>query len=168
MAAMISPKKVVKACLMSIALVLFVLHVHGVVEKYFKGRKNFSTKETGPEGLKYPTFTVCPSHRFQEDKIEHYNITSRFSFLDPNNQQLYNKSVWEVFQNVTYVLNRDFYITVSRDDRHVGIYLKVGNNNVIDENQEWGTYTAIVYELYTVQAGICYSIAVQKKVSLLN
>jgi hypothetical protein len=168
MPAMTLPKKVVKACLMSIALVLFVLHVHGVVVKYIEGRTNFSTKETGPEGVKFPTYTICPSHRFQEDKIEHYNITSGFSLLDTNNQQLYNKSVWEVFQNVTYVLNRDFNITVSRDDRYDGNYLKVGNNNVIDENQEWGTYTVIVYELYTVQAGICYSIAVQEKVSLLN
>jgi hypothetical protein len=168
MPAMTLPKKVVKACLMSIALVLFVLHVHGVVVKYIEGRTNFSTKETGPEGVKFPTYTICPSHRFQEDKIEHYNITSGFSLLDTNNQQLYNKSVWEVFQNVTYVLNRDFNITVSQDDRYDGNYLKVGNNNVIDENQEWGTYTVIVYELYTVQAGICYSIAVQEKVSLLN
>jgi hypothetical protein len=165
MPAMTSPKSVVRACLMSIALVMFVLHVHGVVEKYFDRRTNFSTKETRPVALKYPTFSFCPSQAFQKDKIKHYNISSKFLHMNTNNQQLYNKSVWDVFQDVSYVLNRDFNITVSKNDGYV-TYLKVGANNVTDENKKLESYTVIVYELHTSIMGTCYSIATQINVSL--
>jgi hypothetical protein len=162
---MTSPKSVVRACLMAIALVLFVLHVHGVVEKYFDRRTNFSTKETRPVALKFPAFSFCPSQAFQKDKIKLYNISSKFMHpINTNNQQLYNKSVWDVFQDVSYVLNRDFNITFSQDDQYF-TYLKVGANNVTDENQKLESYTVIVYELHTTVMGTCYSIAPQINVS---
>jgi hypothetical protein len=97
MQAMISPKIVFRDCLMSIALVLFVLHVHGVVEKYINGRTNFSTKETRPVAFKFPTFSFCPSQGFQKDKIKRYNISSKFLYMSTTNQQLYNKSVWDMY-----------------------------------------------------------------------
>jgi hypothetical protein len=151
-----------KAILMISAIIFFAWHVKGVFKLYSEKRTNYSMKkESHPNGIKLPAITVCPDPAFKYGNTEMEDFG--FDYISNNKHLFVNTSVWDVFTNYTYILNRDFIIEVVTGASTGEFWPKnvtVGSNTFEGYTQNTKT-TVNVYEMYTKVSGICYTIASQ-------
>jgi hypothetical protein len=151
---------VFKAILMISAIIFFIIHVKGVFEKYVEKRTNYSMKKDTPGLLKPPAFTICLDPAFKYGSSDIGDLS--FGVISNNDNLFANVSVWEVFTNFTYILNRDFIFEFSTGDpgEFSPKNLKLGANT-FEGNTQKQKGTVNVNEMYTQQSGICYTIASQ-------
>jgi hypothetical protein len=86
---------------------LVVLHVYEVFDLFSHGRTNFSTKKVHFEKLELPAVTLCSSQSYDWDMLTSYNLTTGLRLMNENNN-MGNKTVYDIFEEVSMVLNKDF------------------------------------------------------------
>jgi hypothetical protein len=155
-----------KAILMISAIIFFLIHVQGVIKLYSEKRTNYSMKkESHPNGLKPPAITLCPDPAYKYGNPEMEDL--HFRDISRNKHLFVNTSVWDVFTNVTYILNRDFIIEVLTGAGYPK-NITMGSNTFDDNSSTSNQKSLImnVYETNTQERGICYTIASQIPLNL--
>jgi hypothetical protein len=154
-------KKLLHVILFAFAVFLFVLHVRKIFATFSKGRTNFSTQTDHFEELQLPAVTLCSSQVYDWDILKSYNLSSGFLTINENNS-IGNKTVYDIFDEVSMVLNKDFSLYIRPPDSvfstsGMGALLVEGRN--VFTNTIQGEYYVDVYKMYTMWDGICYTIA---------
>jgi hypothetical protein len=154
-------KRVLHVLLFGSAVFLFVLHVREVFEIFSEGRTNFSTKKEHSKKLQLPAVTLCSSPMYDKNKLKSYNIIFLLNKINETNN-MGNKTLYDIFDEVSMVLNKDFSLIIKTDFSLSGkdATLVEGTNIITDTMQ--GEYYIDVYKMYTMWDGICYTIASNK------
>jgi hypothetical protein len=151
-------RKLLLLGLFATALFLFVLHVHGVFDLFSNGRTNFSTKKVHFKRLELPAVTLCSSDSFDWDMLKSYNLSNGLRKMNENNN-MGNKTVYDIFEEVSMVIKKDFSLHIPDFSTIDGIGPPLVEGRNIFHNTILGEYYIDVYKMYTMYDGICYTIA---------
>jgi hypothetical protein len=148
-------KTFLRSVLFASAVFLFVLHVYGVFDLFSNGRTNFSIKKVNFEKLELPAVTLCSSQSFDWDALTSYNLSTGLRIMNENNN-MGNKTVFDIFEEVSMVINKDFSLNIPYFYGGTGGNLVEGRNVLNDTII--GEFYINVYKMYSMYSGICYTI----------
>ena len=119
-----------------ITIILFLIHVYGVIEKALEKQTSFTTSQKHFKTLSPPSLTLCPGQFMNIIKLKKlYNIT--YDPLKPwiEDPKIHQKKPWEVYMNSSYVLNKDIFIGVGTyaNNKYTIFYLKLGSNFITED-----------------------------------
>ena len=138
-----------------IALLILVLwhYVLDICTKFQNHATTFTTKSHEADNFNMPPITFCMGNGLKPTVMKKYGIDTIFEFTFGSKAVKKMSSVWDVFLEGSYILNRDFKILVlGFHTLTKGLTLTKGHNN-------WGNgYDINVTEYHTVLIGTCYQI----------
>ena len=139
----------VKAFLFIILLVVyFYLFFLQVVVQYSEKYTNIATNDERVDEIEVPTFTICTG--WKESVMKKYGITNLIFSIPPDyetNLPL-NYSIRNIFDDVTYKLNKDYFISVG-SLLSKPVALEVGMNEIKGQKYQLKQNPARNY-------GMCY------------
>ena len=150
-----SNTRVLKALLLIILFsVFFFLFFLQVATQYFEKYTNTAKISERVDTVEAPTLTICPG--WKKSLMKQYKITPLAFMMRPSSETniTMNLTVRNLFDEVTYELNRDFSIGVSNSISHP-IPLNIGINT-IKEGEHLQNY--LVKENPSTRYGKCYVI----------
>ena len=129
----------IKICLkVSIYLTLIIFftafYFIGQLQNFTKGGTTFGTRIEKLNEFFIPDTAICFDPGFKKDVIDKYKYPSLSTILydDYGNPSVFNESMWNVFNELTYNLNRDFNLTLEFHGKDVS--LKYGKNQKDEYN----------------------------------
>ena len=93
-------------------------------------KAQFHIQNTFVKDFEVPAVTICYNMGFNVSKTIEYNISSAWDFMVEYNYRKMehsNMSIWKLYQEIAYMLNRDFEMSLLYDESPE-IDLKVGEN----------------------------------------
>ena len=128
-----------------LALLILVLRQYGldIWTKFQNHATTFITKTDEADNLFTPPITICMGNGLKTTVMKKYGINNVLEFLIGSEAVMNMSSVWDVFVEAAYIINRDFQIIAV-------IYYK--------EKEEGAGYDINVTEYHTNLAGTCYQI----------
>ena len=145
-----------------IALLIFVLCQYGldICTKFQNDATTFTTKSREADNFNMPPITFCMGNGLKPNVMKKYGIDSVTDFIG-SEVMMNMSSVWDVFVEAAYIINRDFQIIAVILDpiskSLVSITLLKGHN-YYKEKDEGAGYDINVTEYHTNLAGTCYQI----------
>ena len=145
-----------------IVLLIFVLCQYGldICTKFQNDATAFTTKSREADNFNMPPITFCMGNGLKPTVMKKYGIDSVTDFIG-SEVMMNMSSVWDVFVEAAYIINRDFQIIAVMLDpiskSLVSITLLKGHN-YHKENKEGAGYDINVTEYHTNLAGTCYQI----------
>ena len=154
-------KKVIKyltiftfyTCLM----ILFVMfYMQAQMSDYIKKRTTMTTRFEMLDELEFPTMTICVEGGMKPSVKNEYGLSENDEFWG-NNYGSLNSTLSETFEDLSFILNRDFTIEISNFWPWKEVNLTLGINHV--HSSKNGTfYSYLVESLRTYSMGTCYKI----------
>ena len=103
-----------------------------------------------------PPITICMENGLKPTVMKKYGISSIFDFVFGSKAVRNMSSVWDVFLEGAYIINRDFKIIV--DTMTLGLLTLEKGHNYYRKNNEGDGYYINITEYHTILAGTCYQI----------
>ena len=103
-----------------------------------------------------PPITICMGNGLKPTVMKKYGISSIFDFVFGSKAVRNMSSVWDVFLEGAYLINRDFKIIV--DTMTLGLLTLEKGHNYYRKNNEGDGYYINITEYHTILAGTCYQI----------
>ena len=155
-------KKVIKflsvltfyTCLM----ILFVLfYMQDQMNDYIKKRTTLTTRFEMPDEMEFPTMTICMRKGMKKSVKDKYEFSENFDFW-LNSYGPQNNTLSETFEDLSFILNRDFAVGISQFLTLKEVNLTLGINFVQNpfSNGSFDSYS--VESLRTAYYGTCYKI----------
>ena len=148
-----------------IALLILVLWQYGldIWTKFQNHATTFITKTDEADNLFLPPITICTGNGLKPTVMKKYGINSVLDFLIESEAQavMNMSSVWDVFVEAAYIINRDFQIIAVMLDpisKALGFITLLKGHNYHKEKEEGAGYDFNVTEYHTEMAGTCYQI----------
>ena len=131
-----------------IVLLIFVLCQYGldICTKFQNDATAFTTKSREADNFNMPPVTFCMGNGLKPTVMKKYGIDNIYDFIVGSEAVMNMSSVWDVFVEAAYILNRDFKILVFGF-----LTLTKGHNS-------WGDGYDINVTEYHTMAGTCYKI----------
>ena len=143
--------------LIFISLLIIVIDQYAI-EIYSKFQKKstvFVSRTSKFDDFTSPPITICMKNGFKPSGLEKYGMGNRYGFIMGTEWNRTILSVWNTYEEISYLLNRDFEIEIYRCTTQP-FRLFVGKNNVKCDN---GNIILIeINEYYTMTSGTCYAI----------
>ena len=142
-----------------IALLILVLLLYGfdIYTKFQDHATTFKTKSHEADNLDMPPITICMDNGLKPTVMKKYGIETIFDFSFGSEVVVNMFSVWDVFVEGAYIINRDFQIIFINPMTWEAITLTKGHN-YYKQNGEGTGFDINVSEYHTVLAGTCYQI----------
>ena len=144
--------------LIFIALLVIVVDQYAIdiYTKFQKKSTVFVSRTSEFDDFTSPPITICMKNGFKQSGLEKYGMESRYGFIMGKKSNKTISSVWNTYEEISYLLNRDFEIEIISCKSQL-YRLLVGRNNIKCED---GHKILIeVHEYYTVTSGTCYGIS---------
>ena len=129
-------------------------YLQGELDAYVKGRTTFASTFEEAKTLEYPTLTFCLDPPTKLSVSKKYNFTSVY---DKFNQDVPNSTLHQTFDELSYILNKDFYITNTKTDEKLELglnaFLQVKAEEKLKINRTFN-----VQPIRTYDHGVCYLI----------
>ena len=143
------------------SMILFVLfYMQDQMNDYIKRRTTLSTRFDMPDEMEFPTMTICIQEGMKESFKDKYGLSENVDFWLNNYGPLGppNNTLSETFEDLSFILNRDFTIGISQFLTLKEENLTLGINFVHSpfSNGSFDSYS--VESLKTVYYGTCYKI----------
>ncbi len=160
-------KTFIRVILFMLAVTLFFLQVKDVFEKY-RDKKTTMTIATKSElSIPSPAFSFHPENGFNRVKAKSFGIDDPIDvFLRGNNLHFNNI---DVYQNVSYVLGRDFEMNITFFDEHgyqESTDLAIGINTISFKQET--PFDVMVFETYSPFRGISYTVKANRSMGMTH
>ena len=136
-------------------IVLIKFFMIGVIIQYAKKDTNFKKSLEKPSHVNLPTATFCFNPAFKKSILTKYKLSTYSVFNNLVNTKTANYSIPNLFNESSYQLNKDFNLSVWKDEK-IGNYLSEGNNNV--EYNETKSVKYHVEMISGIVSGLCYKV----------
>ena len=126
---------------------------------YIKGQRTMTKRVEKAERLEFPTITICLDPGIKNHVAKKYGFTG---FSDPIRKKVPNKTISEIQDELSYVLNKDIYIETSDGNRLVhGISQKYQVSVSTIRSNGFGNCFKMepLWEIFTVPLRISYIIS---------
>ena len=100
------------------------------LNEFFKKSTTISSRFEEAKTLKVPTITFCISNALKNSVMKKYKFKSSHDILYSHKNVL-NKTMDELYEEASYILNRDFRILASYDFWFTNTTLVLGSNTFI-------------------------------------
>ena len=143
-----------------IALLILVLWQYGldIWTKFQNHATTFITKTDNVENFSMPPITICMGNALKPTVLKKYGVDSVLDFAIGTKAVINVSSVWDVFVEAAYIINRDFKIYAYSLTWRGPISLLKGHN-YHKQKEEGAGYDINVTEYHTPRAGTCYQIS---------
>ena len=144
--------KLVKRVVFYVGLLIpFVwFYMYDQLNDFIKGSTTIASRFEQSSKLEFPTMTICTTDVFKRSIAKNIGLHSNWHLYET---QFHNQSLEEVFDKLSYQLNRDFFIIASHDFFVHQTKFKLGMNSV----SIFGVHvTYHVEALKTLNQGTCY------------
>ena len=148
-------------------LLITVIYFYGVdIYKKFQNDATTFTLKTEkmrePDDFLTPPILICMENLLKPTVMKKYGLENIMDFFVAE-EILKESSVWDVFIEATYILDRDFSLFLWNHESHIKNKttwknLSTGNDNSFMVQEKEDVYNVIVQEYYTYLAGTCYQI----------
>ena len=140
------------------ALLILVFLVYGfdIYTKFQDQATTFKTKSHEADNFNVPPITICMGNGLKPTVMKKYGISSIFDFVFGSVAVRNMSSVWDVFLEGAYIINRDFKIIV--DTMTWGFFTLEKGYNHHKPNKGGVDYDFNITEYHTILAGTCYQI----------
>ena len=123
---------------------------------YIKKRTTMTTRFEMLDELEFPTMTICVEGGMKPSVKDKYGLSENDEFWG-NNYGSLNSTLSETFEDLSFILNRDFTLEISHFWPWKEVNLTLGINHV--HSSKNGTfYSYLVESLRTYSMGTCYKI----------
>ena len=141
------------------ALLILVFLVYGfdIYTKFQDQATTFKTKSQEADNFNMPPITICMGNGLKPTVMKKYGISSIFDFVFGSEEVRNMSSVWDVFLEGAYIINRDFKIIV--DTMTLGLLTLEKGHNYYRKNNEGDGYDINITEYHTILTGTCYQIS---------
>ena len=143
--------------LIFIALLIIVIDQYAIdiYSKFQKKSTVFVSRTSEFDDFTSPPITICMKNGFKPSGLKKYGMESRYGFIIGTELNKSILSVWNTYEEISYLLNRDFEIEIYPCTTQ-SFQLLVGKNNIKCED---GRVIFIeIHEYYTMTSGTCYDI----------
>ena len=136
-----------------IALLILVLWQYGldILTKFQNQATTFITKTDEADNFNMPPITICMGNALKPTVMKKYGVDSILDFAFGAKVVFNMSSVWDVFVEAVYIINRDFKIYAYS---LTGGYFQLTKGH----NYHSTGYDFNVTEYHTVTVGTCYQI----------
>ena len=139
-------------------LLIFVIDQYAIdiYTKFQKKSTVFVSRTSEFDDFILPPITICMKNGFKQSGLEKYGMESRYGFIMMGKKL--NKtisSVWNTYEEISYLLNRDFEINIY-PCKNQSFQLLVGKNNI--KCKDGQMIFIEIQEYYTMTSGTCYDI----------
>ena len=146
-----------------LALLILVLRQYGldIWTKFQNHATTFITKTDEADNLFTPPITICMGNGLKTTVMKKYGINNVLEFLIGSEAVMNMSSVWDVFVEAAYIINRDFQIFVFMWDPISKAWDPITllkGHNYLKEKEDGAGYDFNVTEYHTEMAGTCYQI----------
>ena len=146
-----------------IALLILVMSEYGldIWTKYRNRATTFITKTNEADNFDMPPITICMGNALKPTVMKKYGIDTILDFLIGSAAVMNMSSVWDVFVEAAYIINRDFQIFVFMWDPISKAWDPITllkGHNYLKEKEDGAGYDFNVTEYHTEMAGTCYQI----------
>ena len=143
-------------------LLIIVIFVYGVNiwTKYKDASTTFVTTSSETKNFIMPPITICMRNGLKPTVLKKYGINTIFDYLFRSSLvESITPSVWDAFIESSYILNRDFYITLTYANTQTpnefdAIDLNIGKNQGSHKDER--KFQVEVNEYHTSKFGTCY------------
>ena len=141
-----------------IVLLISVMLLYGldIYTKFQDQATTFKTKSHEANNFNMPPVTFCMGNGLKPTVMKKYGIESIFEFTFGSKVVMNMASVWDVFVEAAYIINRDFKINVS--SLTWGSFQLTKGHNYHKQKEGGVGYDINVTEYHTYLAGTCYQI----------
>ena len=147
-----------KATIIIALISIFVLYVNEVFMKFLNGYTNSKILSDIPKYLDSPTFVLCMGPEKKQSKLLQHNLTSENLWTCQKNC---NISMRKILNDISYIIEKDFSITLLNAFKSSQKDLKLGNNKFKDGDKK---YNIEVTEILNNRHSICYKITPKFKI----
>ena len=77
---------------------------------FIEGKTTMSTRSYQVDSLEFPTVTICPSPGFNPIKMTALGLDNEKYFWTNSNKIPSNISIWALYENLSFIANRDFHL----------------------------------------------------------
>ena len=130
-------------------------YLEGEIDAYVKARTTFASTFEEALILKYPTLTFCMEPPTKFSVAKKYNFTSVY---DKFSKDVPNATLHQTFDELSYILNKDFYITNTNTDEKLKLGMNVFVQVKAEENLKINR-TFNVQPIRTYDNGVCYTVS---------
>ena len=146
-----------------LALLILVLRQYGldIWTKFQNHATTFVTKTDEADNLFTPPITIYMGNGLKTTVMKKYGINNVLEFLIGSEAVMNMSSVWDVFVEAAYIINRDFQIFVFMWDPISKAWDPITllkGHNYLKEKEDGAGYDFNVTEYHTNLAGTCYQI----------
>ena len=146
-----------------IVLLISVMLLYGldIYTKFQDQATTFKTKSHEANNFNMPPVTFCMGNGLKPTVMKKYGIESIFEFTFGSKVVMNMASVWDVFVEAAYIINRDFQIIAFMLDpisKARGSITLLKGHNYHKGKEEGAGYDFNVTEYHTNLAGTCYQI----------
>ena len=130
-------------------------------------RTTMSARFEEEDQIEFPTMTICTEGGMKNSKLQKYGLKTTKHLLqnkfitkdNPNYIGQPNQSLTETFDELSYILNRDFILELSHKSYHSGqVNLSLGINNVTTPFSNGSFDSYLVESLKTLYYATCYKV----------
>ena len=141
-----------------IVLLILVLFLYGldIFTKFQNNATTFTTKSHEADNLNMPPITFCMGNGLKPTVMKKYGIDNIYEFTFGSEAVMNMSSVWDIFVEAAYIINRDFKI-YAQSLTWGSFQLTKGHNYRKQDGKVIG-YDINVTEYHTILAGTCYQI----------
>ena len=112
-----------------------IFNLKDVLETYFLHVKNLSTRqENAEQGIDFPALTLCLQPSLQKSALDNLNIQP-ITFAHGNFSKNLNFTPSQLYENVSYILNRNFKILMNMTLNPHLRKLQEGQNVILDDSK---------------------------------
>ena len=149
--------KIIKGLIViSLFFVLITFFLQGVITQFAKKDTNFRRSIERPSRVALPTVTFCFNSAFKTSILSKYNLKTYSVFNNLILTQAANYSIPNLFNESSYWLNKDFFLSIWDQREKRLIDLKDGDNNVgYNETKSVKYY---VGKISGIVSGLCYKV----------
>ena len=135
------------------ALLILVFLVYGfeIYTKFQDQATTFKTKRQEADNFNLPPITICMGNGLKPTVMKKYGISSIFDFVSGSESVRNMSSVWDVFLEGAYMINREFKIIS-------GFLTLEKGHNYLRTNNEGDGFDINITEYHTISTGTCYQI----------
>ena len=154
---------IVKGIFVTVLLIIFALfYLKDALSKYLSDAKNVSTRqENAADGIDFPALTLCLNPSLQQAALDNLGIHS-ITFAHGHFSEDLDMSPLELYENVSYILNRDFKIFIRitlSPNTHMHV-LKEGNNAIKMHNSSM--FNVEIKKTWSYIDNLCYLILIDR------
>ena len=140
--------------LIFLALFLFVVfeYAETMLKTFSIGATTLTMTTSLIKDLKFPPFTICLENGYKPTVMQKYGFENRYAFWNIKDKNI--TSVWDIYLESTYLLDRDFNIFMLATGM-----LKLGENHFENTSFNHGNPIQVKIDQYhTPMSGTCYEI----------